>query len=285
MPLRETRTLVAAPEPGLYPSFGMSMEHYLALDAVNAGTLKTLLDSSPARADAARRVIGEDSEYSERGTAVHAAILEPDRFEKVYAALPEDYDGRTVGGKAAKAEIVARGRQPIPAETMEACLRLREKAWASPKVAELLSVAETETTAVWMTGHGDVKGKARADVLVREARGIVDLKSTVDASPHAYGRTAIDRGLPISAAWYADGFTAAGCPVEWWAILALECRPKEGHYAVALYTLDPLLVKRARAKIERALQVWSACASRHEYDAYPEGFCPLPVPAWAFKEE
>lgn len=283
--LRCYRTPIPCPEPGVYGRDVLSMEQYLALQAVRAGLLKDVLDRTPLYAASRRWVKKGGTEATERGTAVHLAILEPERFDLVYGRLSPDYDGRTSAGKSEKALLVSRGLHPLKAETWEACVRLRERAWSIPLVRSLLEQAETESTAVWETEHAGIFGAARADVLAREAETVVDLKTTGDASPWAFGRSAAENGYHLSAPWYLDGFTAAGCRVRYWWMLALEADDDAGHYDVALYALDDLVVARARERMKRALDAWARCHEGAVAPGYVPNIVPLPLPAWAFKED
>lgn len=288
MDLRSERDLLLAPPPGVYAD--VPMADYLAWDAVSAGFLKDLIERGIGYAERARRVVREDTDATERGTALHSAILEPHDFERRYAPLSPTCDLRTNRGKDEKAALVASGKHPLKALVWEACVRLREKAWENPTLAALLEQAEAEVSATWVLaerapaepGLGGLVGKARADVLAREARMILDFKSTDDATEAAFGRTAAGYGYHLSAPWYLDGFTAAGVPVEFWTIGALECVESIGHYDVHLFTLDPAVLQRARERIEKAVREYASAMSTGV--AATTGFRPLPLPEWTMKE-
>lgn len=282
--LRTERALVPPREPGVYDHDTVPMAEYLAWDAVSASLVKDVLERGCEYADRARRIVREDTPATERGTAVHSAILEPHDFERRYAALSVGCDLRSKPGREEKAAIVAAGRRPIPAATWEACVRLRERAWENPTLAALLSNCEPEASATWHTGYGDVRGKARADVLCRDAETILDLKTTEDASPFAFGRAAADFGYHLSSPWYTTGFTQAGVLVRYWTLAALEADPRVGHYSVRLYTLDPLIVSRARDRLDAAVRSWAAAVADGRFRDVPTSYIPLPMPAWTFKE-
>jgi hypothetical protein len=285
MALREVRTLTAPPAVGLYGRDRLTMDEYLSFDAVSSGLVKDVLERTPRYADARRRVRSEESTHTERGTAIHCAILEPHDFDLRYESLPEDCDLRTNRGKDAKATIVAKGKHPLPAATMEACVRLRERAWEHPAVRDALEQAETETTGIFECDNGLV-GKVRADVLARGAETVIDLKSTVrSADPSGFGRVAADGRFDISHVWYCDGFTRAGCKVSYWHALALELDPDHGHYDVALYTIaDPVVLARARHKVQMALDTWAISRSRGTFAGYSQAIVPLQFPGWFYKE-
>lgn len=283
--LRTLRTLTAPPPAGIYARDVVPMATYLGWDAVSAGLLKDVRSRGTLYAAAARRVATEDTDATERGTAVHMAILEPHDFERCYAALPIDVDLRTNSGKEAKAKIVRQGRRPIKASAWEACVRLRDRAWEHPVLRSLLEACEPETTAVWDTGVGGWRGKARADVLCRDARMILDLKTTRDGGARAFASSAAAFGYHLSAPWYMDGFTEAGCPIDYWTLAALECDEDVGHYDVRLYTIEARVVSMARLWMQSALSEWAA-ATRDGgtvLSSHPETFLPLQLPTWAME--
>lgn len=282
--LRTERALIPPRAPGVYSREQVPMAEYLAWDAVSAGLLKDVLDRGCGFADRKRRIVRDDSDATERGTAVHTAILEPHDFDKRYAPLSVECDLRTSAGKAEKAAIVASGRRAVKAAVWETCLRLRDRAWEHPILSRLLAECETEVSVLSEVGVGDLIGKARADVLARGAETILDLKTTLDASPFAFGRSAADYGYHLSSPWYLDTFERAGVGVRYWTLAALEADPDVGHYDVALYTLDPLVVARARAKIDTAARTWAAARASGNLRARPDTYLPLPMPAWAFQE-
>jgi hypothetical protein len=52
------------------------------------------------------------------GTATHCAILEPERFNSEYVAMPEGIDRRTTAGKQAYADLLASGAEILAADDM-----------------------------------------------------------------------------------------------------------------------------------------------------------------------
>lgn len=281
---RVERALLTPPAVGLHD---VPMHEYLAWDAVSAGLVKDVLARGPAYADRARRCPRPETDATERGTAVHAAILEPEAFERRYACLSQDCNLSRTDGRAEKAEIIRAGKHPLKAKVWEACVALRERAWAHPTLAALLGCGTTETSALaalpTLEGRRPLLGKARADLYAEEASTIVDLKTTEDASPFAFGATAAGYGYHLSAPWYLDVFAAAGSPIRYWTLAALECDDEIGHYDVRLYTLDPGVLAAARQRIQKALAIWETALSTGRFHS-TDAFVPLSLPTWTFQE-
>ena len=94
---------------------------------------------------------------------------------------------------------------------------------------------------------------------------IVDLKTTMDASPDAFARTAANFNYPLQAAYYVDGLQAAGIAspdaVTSFVFLVVEKTPP---YGVAVYTLpEDAIEPRSQPVPECALDLRGRC--RHEH--------------------
>ncbi len=256
------------------------MEQYLGWDAVSAGVLKDVTERSVRYADWHRRHDDGGTRYTERGTAIHTAILEPHVFESRYGALPRGCNLTTREGRAAKALIVRSGRTALKAEDYDACRYLRDNVLAHPQASALVLGGECEVSMLWQDRHGPWC-KARPDVLHVDASIIVDVKSTTDASERQFARHAARMGYHRSAPHYIDGAEANGVPIRDWLMLACEAEPP---YDVALYSLDPVLVDRARLLNEKAMRKWALAENAGEYAGYSHGVVPLAFPDWAYRQ-
>jgi hypothetical protein len=273
------RTLKAPPAPGIYPN--LTMDEYLAWDAVSAGLLGDVLDRSPRYAEWRRRQRDADAtDATIRGTAIHYAVLQPDDFFARYAPLPEDYNGTTTAGRAAKAKVEHAGKIPLKHALWQACQSARLAAWNHPQARSILEQGETEVSVVFDAGMGLV-GKARPDVLARDARVILDLKTTTTAEPRAFARVAANYGYHRSAPWYRRALQAVGVPIDYWLILALEY---EGDCGASVFSIPPEVEAKAEAEMLRALGYWAACAREGAFHSYETSIVPLPMPSWLYKE-
>ena len=100
-------------EPGVYG--GIGNEEYHKGPGLSSSDLK-LLARSPLHYKTAKAIPPKETDAMRLGTAVHCAVLEPDRFEKEYAAAPEAIDRRTKAGKAHWAELEATGKVVLSGE-------------------------------------------------------------------------------------------------------------------------------------------------------------------------
>jgi exodeoxyribonuclease VIII len=106
-------------EPGVYP--GMSFEEYTRIDAINFSVLSLFKDTA---AHARFGLLKEDvpTPAQALGHAVHAAILEPERFARDFAVAPK-VDRRTTPGKKAwrNFEAANLGKELVTYDQMTTC--------------------------------------------------------------------------------------------------------------------------------------------------------------------
>ncbi len=129
----------------------------------------------------------------------------------------------------------------VSGSEMEAAANIAEAIVADEAGRELLT-GEREREIRWQFAGRDCAG--RPDVF-NKAR-VVDLKTTTDAHPERFARTALRLGYHAQLAWYQDGLTAAGI-----------CAPEEA-YIVAVETKPPYVVTRFKLT-DRALDFGRRC--------------------------
>lgn len=270
-------SLVVAPKPGLHRH--VAEFTYRAWDAVNQSTLWTFRKSAAhARYEFLNPLA---TPATDLGSAIHATLIEPDRLEERYAVRPPGIDRRTREGKAAWAEFLqeSAGRTILEERSAWDTLRgIRDAVHAHPLAHELLtSRGETELSAVW-----DLDGtlcKGRMDRVVEYAgwTWVVDIKSTVDASPEGFARAATNYGYYLQAPFYLDGLDVLAPRERRFAIVACEKSPP---YAIALYELDNLFLETGRVEYRRHLDTWRRCMETGEWPGYPAGIETLAAPVW-----
>lgn len=224
------------------------------------------------------------------GTAVHCAILEPDRFVTDYIKAPK-FDRRTNAGKAAAAEFEAAnaGRLWLDGTDYDACLRVRDAMRDHPAVAHLLRGGKRERSLFWtdelLTNDvaddplPAVQCKARPDWLADDYSIIADVKTTDDARSAAFSRSIWNYRYHVQAALYLDGVRAVTAELpRLFVFIVVE---KEPPYACAVYYADEGMIEQGRREYRRNLETYRICKARNEWTAYPEDLLPIGLPAYA----
>jgi hypothetical protein len=129
--------------------YAMPAEAYHAIDALGSTDIKRLL-RSPAHYQPGRARSAEPTDAMVIGTAIHLAVLEPERFALEVVQRPT-FDRRTTIGKAAFAAWTAEhaGRLALDAEDFDTVRRSADSVLAHPAARALLSEGAPEVSLRW----------------------------------------------------------------------------------------------------------------------------------------
>lgn len=219
------------------------------------------------------------------GTAIHTAILEPDTFLDRYRIMPEGIDRRTKKGKEEYetliAEAAAMGATLLSADDAKTALQVAKACHAHPLAAQLLGAGAAEQSVYWVDDETGILCKCRPDWLLEANpnHAILDVKSTEDASPEGFMKSAYKYRYHVQAAWYLDGVEqATGMKADSFMFLALE---KKRPYAAAFYFADEAMIEAGRVEYREALRTYADCLAADKWPGYADRLVPLSLPRWA----
>ena len=265
---------------GFHPA--LPFNDYLALDRFNPSSAKLILrspdhyrhhrDHPPAETPALRV-----------GKATHALALEGRAaFDRAFTVAPE-CDRRTKEGKALWADFTAasEGRTVLTAGESEQVESMAAGLLAHPLVPALIEGGTPELSLIWDDPETCAPCKGRADLARLEAGAILDLKTTLDASPTAFARSVVSFGYSTQAAAYLSGAAVLGADVRDFIILAVEKAPP---FAVGIYRLPDAALELGRRRWREACGLYVQCLESGRWPGYPEGITELTLPSWAVSE-
>lgn len=266
--------------PDLTHHPGLPLIAYHQMKAVSPSQIKTLGRSPLHYYD---KFLAPDKERPEPtihmlvGSALHMAILEPDRFPSE-VVTPPDINRRTNAGKAEWFEWEAANVDKIvlPQDDYDRVLRMADAVCSHPAAATILEQeAICEASYTWTnTDYGiDIPCKVRPDLHTADRRIVVDVKTTQDARREAIARQCSNLDYHVQAAWNLDALGA-----EAFLILAVEStRP----YAVAVYPLAATLLDAGRRRIDKGLALLAECKRTGVWPGYGDTLLePLELPRW-----
>lgn len=203
------------------------------------------------------------------GSAVHCAILEPEEWDKRYAVAPK-VDRRTKAGKEAWAnfEQLNSEKEVITIEDYERIICIRDSVSRHGLSAQLLRQAKQVEHRGEAMAFG-YKFVGIADIL--GANYIADLKTTQDASPDQFGRSAVNFGYHLQASLYKELF---GLDNFYW--IAVET---QAPWNVAVYEQSEEAHEISTEKLQRlvsSFQIWDG-----KPQGYSEECMQLDLPRWA----
>ena len=186
----------------------VTFAEYRALPGVNWSSLKHMR-KSPLHYKHALEHPKEATDAMRLGNAVHTAVFEPDKFDAEYAIWP----GRRAGKEWETFADENAKRTILKSDQADHCHAIADAVRANPIAAALLTGRYSEEAIQWEDGETMLQCKARIDHV---SASIVDLKTTSDAGPFAFGRTIAQMSYHCQMAFYREGWShrvGTMCPV------------------------------------------------------------------------
>lgn len=274
----------AALKPGIYD--GVSRAVYESWPAINFSTLKHFRKTA-AHAKYRIAVPTEPTEAMEMGSAVHTAILEPERFAVEYVASPQ-CDRRTTEGKEAwrSFEEANRGKEILHHNDYGVCAAMRDSVWRTESVArEILSApgGKNERSFVWLDRLTGQLCKGRCDRMCRWNGWTIvgDLKTSKSAEKDEFARDIGRYSYHVQAALYLDGLDALASVHRRYIWVALE---KEQPYLFAAYEPTDRLIEQGRRTYRDWLNQYDTAVTKDIWPGYLNNIEPIDLPRWAQDE-
>jgi exodeoxyribonuclease VIII len=234
------------------------------------------------------------------GTAVHAAILEPELYEKGFAVVPTDAPKRPTAAQvgAAKpsdkglfsiawwADFDAKNEGKIIVEAADANKLhwMVESVRRHESASWLLSEGKSEYSMFWLDKTYDDEGvpcKARFDWF-RPDKIAVDLKTCQDASAEGFGRQVASMSYHLQAAHYWVGCEhVLNESPKSWTWIAVE---SEAPYGCAVYVATSDILMSGMRLQRAALERYRLGLKTGYWPNYSGKVLPLQMPGWALKE-
>lgn len=254
----------------------MPNEAYHAYGGISKSGLD-LIDRSPAHY--AYRAPREPSRAMVIGSATHAAILEPEQFDKQYMLLRDVTDRRSSAYKQAAEQFGA--DNVLTGSEADSVIGMRDAVSLNPSAVELLTAPGYVEIAVFATDpETGVLVKCKFDKLLNDLRS-VDLKTTQDLRDFA--KSVANYRYHVQQAYYSDVFAwATGLQLESFEFLAVE---KDAPNASKLFALDTPSIDYGRKLYRQALNTYAECLKNNEWPM-PNGELEyITLPSWAADPE
>lgn len=247
----------------------LSNQAYHAHAALGSTSLKTLATRTPAHWRWERDHPVHKDAY-DIGTVAHSLILEGDE-SGVKVIDVADKRGAKWTGPADEAK--AAGLIPLTKREMDGIRAMRDSVMAHPVARRALTGHKAEQSVFWE--EEDITFKCRPDAW--QPGKLWDLKTTINADPNEFGKTAHNFGYHQSAAHYIDGVKElTGEELPFGFILVEKTAP----YLVSVVELDWEAIELGRALNDRAKRIYRECSDSGNWPGYPAAE-PVSLPTWA----
>lgn len=258
---------------------GMPNDIYHGYKGVSGSGLNTINQFSPAHYAYGGRDDSTDPRPKEIGTAIHTALLEPDRFAAEYIRV--DVADRRASEYKEAAKVYGKNAT-LTAKEGDKVIGMQSAAWAHTTARELLADGwMAESSVFTQDPETGVLVKCRPD-LVTNGGAMVDVKKARDARERPFASACVNYGYDLKAAFYRDVWQwATGEQPQEYYLLVIEEQPP---HAVRVYTMPDDWLKRGRRMYRDALNTYARCVEANDWPAYGDDAECLMPPSWVTYE-
>jgi len=235
---------------------------------------------------------GEPTASMILGSALHTAFLERDKFEDEYYVIKgmglkkdfvSDYLSKHKGCKKKDADLAwddhkkeheelnehHKGKTLLTENQLETVGKMVDKLASFPVTKKLFEDGKPEVSLFW--DQLDIECKARPDWVTErkgDGRYLIDLKTTLDASPEGFPRSVLKYRYHVQAAWYLKAARICyGEEIADFIFLVVENKPP---YSVGAYTLGPASLDEGWSLADQDLRKYKAWLD--DPDHVPTGY-------------
>ena len=258
--------------PGIYAD--IPNDEYHKLPGVSKSMLDKI-DESPAHLrDYLDNPVHEQTAAMALGSAVHCAVLQPDRFDDEYIVMP-DVDGRTAEARAFREAAEKKGKQALKEIDGRWIKAMAARVRDSIPVRQWMQKPNLiENSIVWeMDGY---VCRARPDMIVPRMKVIVDLKTTI-ASADNFGREIFRRNYDVQAWWYLKACENIGIKCDSFVMIAAH---KQRPFLTSFHEIhqDDEAYAIAAEECEAAFDTYKVCMRTGQWPGYSQDIIPVQVP-------
>jgi exodeoxyribonuclease VIII len=278
---------------------------YQSIDRMNASTIVHGLHSMLRLHNRIKSGGDEDPTISkELGTTTHVLLLEPEEFERRFVVMPDfhldpnnlrkaknknepeedrrtDSKATTYYGQRVRDFLAANvGRSVVPREMFDKCLHAIEAIRSHHSAPKYLEGAHTEQQLL-----GEICGipfKGRADIV---GKGFLcDLKTTSNASPYAFGRSAANLNYDFQLAIYWELYRQEYGEFPEVKIIVQEVG---GDYDTCVTNVPDIVLENAVYDVHRVCKDYLQCMESGVWPGVDKGKAEvdLYVPNWKMRDD
>lgn len=214
------------------------------------------------------------------GSCTHSLIL----GKGAELVLIDANNYQTKKAQQARDEAWDAGKTPVLQRELDECKAMAAEVFKHPLAAALLTAGEAELSGWWTDPETGARLRFRPDFSSLDVIGrrpiVVDVKTTANAHPIKFAKSAADFGYYCQGDWYLEGVGAV--TGIWDAAFVLIAVSKTPPYPVSVHQFTPEDLYRGKFRNRKAIRLWSQCMASGEWPGY-EGLNMLELPAWERK--
>ena len=263
-------------KPGIYK---LSNEEYHGQAALNKSGLVQLAKSPAHFFEWYHAPDEEPTRAMVIGTALHTAVLEPDKYDQSITIAPQ-VDKRTKAGKAewTSFQESAKGKIVLTQDEASAIDGMKESVYNNLTAYDLLLEGKPEQSVFFKDPVHNFLCKVRPDWYT-SYKEVVEIKTCLDAGYDGFSRAIANFKYHWQALFYLNGLTAVtGIQHDKFIFIAVE---KDPPYAVAVYEATRGMLNTAQKQIAPMLDVYAKCLKTDVWPGYKDELQQIELPRWA----
>lgn len=255
----------------------MPQEEYFAVDAASNSGLKLVL-RSPAHFKYREPGTG-DTRAKQIGSAIHAAILEPEHFGKNY--LVAESDDRVSAFYKGLAKDVG-GHRVLTRPEHRRIIGMQNAAYSNKRFAGYMNQpGRNELSVFSVDPETGVPVKCRFD-RKGDSGWAIDLKKCQDSRGDKFSKAISDYGYYQQVAFYQMVWSwETGEKIDDFPLVALE---EDSPHGCILHDLDEVALELGRIHARKALNTYADCLSSGKWPAYADESEVTSVTSWMANE-
>ena len=262
----------------------MSNADYHAHKAISKSKLDAARKSGRHLQDLLYGPTRDSTAAFDMGTVVHASALPGENPDDIAVRMPEGMKKTTKEGKAFVAEH--QGKiilNPSDAHIVDQMmLSLREHPFSASLVNGELK-GKAEQSFFCTDKDTGLELKARPDFLMDDLSLIIDLKTTVDASPKGFQRSVANYRYFVQASHYLDVIEGAtGTRPQAFLFIAVE---KVRPFSTAVYMADQAMIDLGKQQAREDLNNIAQWITDNKFPGYSERVEEISLPKWMLPKE
>ena len=262
----------------------MTNEEYHAHKAISKSKLDAARKSGRHLYDMLHGPPRESTAAFDLGTALHASALPGESVDEVAVRMPEGMKKTTKEGKAFvsdnKGKIILNSSDAYVLDQM--MLSLTEHPFTRSFVLGDLK-GKAEQSFFCTDSETGLELKARPDFILDDYSLILDLKTTVDASPKGFQRSVANYRYYVQASHYLDVVeSATGTRPKAFLFVAVE---KSRPFGAAVYMADQAMIDLGKQHAREDLDNIAKWMAEDNYPGYSEQVEEISLPRWMLPRE
>ena len=211
-------------------------------------SMLSLLNKSPQHLEMHFLGHRQESPALNFGKAFHTFVLEPEKWKDEVAV----FTGKSKRGKDwTQFQEDNNSKTIISQSELQKITGMRRRLCAPPVTWEFIENSDHEVVSVFEWDDSGILCKGKVDCLYTDENGrriLIDVKTTQDASPTAFKRSAYKYGYHRQASFYKEGFNA---DEFWFAVIE-----KDSPYRTGLYKCSDEFLQNGRVEINNLMVLY-----------------------------